>query len=130
MEPNEYIKANFHHMSDVELAEELGLTAKAIQSRRYRMRLVRESTNGAANEGHSDDLDLVYASLSESGDIKRISMTKYVTTKDKGEGEPPEVTSNVRTSVVVTPDEAPYWEPDQSGTTCKNYSSKENPDKA
>jgi len=111
---NEYIKDNYQYMTDKEMGEALGLSAKAVKNRRHRMVLMKVFTVGDLSSATESQgvLDEARSSMEQFGVIDKVSVTKYITVKDKGLGEPSEKTSNTRTSIYLKPDvESKLWDP-------------------
>jgi len=111
---NEYIKDNYKYMTDKEIGENLGLSAKAVKNRRHRMFLMKTLTIGDLDRAldSGSPLDDISESMEQFGAIDKVSVTKYVTVKDKGTGEAPEKTSNTRTSVYLKQEsDDKLWDP-------------------
>jgi hypothetical protein len=109
VDPNNYIRQHYVEMSDGEMARILNLSAKGVKNRRHRMGLMKGSQS-TSDSAVSEDLDKVYEALEESGDVSKITLTKYVTQKENSAGEV-ETTSNTRTTVTIDPNEVPMWNP-------------------
>lgn len=101
-------------MTDKEIGEDLGLSAKAVKNRRHRMFLMKALTIKDLDKtlDSNSPIDEISDAAERFGIVDKVSVTKYVTVKDKGPGEPPEKTSNTRTSVYLKPEsDGKLWDP-------------------
>jgi hypothetical protein len=110
---NEYITENYQSFSDREMSESLGISIKAVKNRRHRMQLIKGSATPTAYD--PDEAELAIDELTEAfqsvGDVDRVTLTKYVTTKQGSASLEPETTSNTRTTVTVKSNAWPEWVP-------------------
>lgn len=108
---NEFIAANFQEMTDSEMAAHTGVSAKAVKNRRHRMQLFKGKANVAYNATETDAIVTdIEKAMQEVGEVSAVSLTKYVSVKDKGPDEPPETTTNYTTRVSVAPPVEPMWQ--------------------
>jgi len=109
---NDFITANYQDMTDSEMAAATGISTKAVKNRRHRMELFKDKAfPSTLHDGPvTESVESLEKLLKDVGEVGRVSLTKYVSVKDKGPDEPPETTTNYTTRVAVQPAVEPQWD--------------------
>lgn len=101
---NEYIELHYMHLSDSEIAAELGISPKAVKNRRHRRNLYKSVIRSDQSQQMAEGLDQIITNAEEVGKVKRIAVSKRITSKPEGD------TSYTTSSVVIDPNFGLKWD--------------------
>lgn len=106
---NDFIRESYLEMTDAEIGERLGLSAKAVKNRRHRMQLFKDDSINFQNEDAQRLMDDLGLALEDVGRVERVNVTRRQVEKQKGDAAP-ETDQTTTTTVLLTPTfNEPEW---------------------